>query len=73
MIAGVFTLSAFIGFLGVCAWAYSRRNRARFAEAEMLPLTDEPATAKPVAKSAVKPTAKPTEELPPCCRGGAHS
>lgn len=52
MISGIFTLSAFIGFLGVCAWAYARHNRPRFAEAEMLPLTDEPQAST----------------LPPCCR-----
>jgi cytochrome c oxidase cbb3-type subunit 4 len=43
VISGIFTVLAFVGFLGVTAWAYARHNRARFDEAARLPLDDEPA------------------------------
>lgn len=42
MIAGVVTAFSFSAFLSVCAWAWSRRNRARFEQAAQLPLSDEP-------------------------------
>ena len=41
MISGVFTVLAFLGFLGVIAWTYAAHNRTRFAEAARLPLDDE--------------------------------
>jgi cytochrome c oxidase cbb3-type subunit 4 len=55
MISGVFTTLAFIGFLGVTGWAFSRRNRERFEEASRLPLTDD---ALPDARTAA---------VAPCC------
>ena len=38
--AGV-TLFSFVTFLGVMAWAWSRRNRDRFDEAAQLPFAPE--------------------------------
>lgn len=43
MISGIFTVLAFLAFLGITSWAYARHNRARFDEAARLPLDDEPA------------------------------
>lgn len=40
--SGIFTGLAFLAFLGVTCWAYSRRNRARFEDAAQLPLTEDP-------------------------------
>jgi cytochrome c oxidase cbb3-type subunit 4 len=37
----VLTLVAFICFLGICAWAYSKHAKAGFDEAARLPLTDD--------------------------------
>ena len=44
MISGIFTLAAIASFIGVCWWAYSRKNAARFAEAARLPLVEDSAT-----------------------------
>lgn len=41
MISGAVTLTAFVSFIGISVWAWSRRNRARFEEAARLPLDDE--------------------------------
>ena len=41
MISGVVTLAAFVSFIGIGVWAWSRRNRARFDDASRLPLDDE--------------------------------
>jgi cytochrome c oxidase cbb3-type subunit 4 len=57
MISGIFTTAAFICFIGVTWWAYTRHNRARFDEAAALPLTeDEQHQPAPAAQAA------------PCCR-----
>ena len=37
----VFTLVMFILFVAIVLWAFSARNRERFAEAARLPLDDE--------------------------------
>jgi cytochrome c oxidase cbb3-type subunit 4 len=37
------TLLSFGVFIAILVWALSRRNRARFDEAAMLPFEDEPA------------------------------
>ena len=37
----VVTLLSFVAFAGVVAWAWSRRNRAAFEEAAMLPFADD--------------------------------
>ncbi|MBL6751967.1 MAG: cbb3-type cytochrome oxidase subunit 3 [Nevskia sp.] len=58
MISGIFTLAAFIGFLGVTWWAYTRHNRARFEQAALLPLTEDSEPSAP----------RPKAELPACCR-----
>ena len=42
MISGIFTIAAFGSFIGVCWWAFARKNAARFAEAARLPLVEEP-------------------------------
>ncbi|UUX97911.1 cbb3-type cytochrome c oxidase subunit 3 [Aquabacterium sp. J223] len=34
------TLASFAVFLGLCVWAWCRRNRARFDEAAQLPFED---------------------------------
>ena len=40
------TLLSFVAFVGVMAWAWSRRNLGRFAEAANLPFADgEPGAA----------------------------
>lgn len=41
MISGIVTVIAFASFVGIAVWAWSRRNRARFAAAADLPLQDE--------------------------------
>jgi len=55
VISGIFTSAAFICFIGVTWWAYTRHNRARFEEAAALPLTEDEQP-PPVA---------------PCCRENA--
>jgi cytochrome c oxidase cbb3-type subunit IV len=37
----VTTLLSFVAFVGVVAWAWSRRNQARFDEAAQVPFLDE--------------------------------
>jgi cytochrome c oxidase cbb3-type subunit 4 len=37
------TVLSLLTFLGICAWATARRNRARFDAAAQLPLDDEAA------------------------------
>ena len=56
MISGLITATLLLTFLGITAWAWSSRNRARFAEAAALPLTDD----------------EPLSAVPACCRGGAQ-
>lgn len=41
MISGIVTLFAFLSFIGIAVWAWSRHNRARFESAARLPLEDE--------------------------------
>ncbi len=41
MISGIITASLMLVFLVIVFWAWSSRNRARFAEAASLPLKDE--------------------------------
>lgn len=41
MISGIVTLAAFLSFIGIAVWAWSRHNRARFEEASRLALDDE--------------------------------
>jgi cytochrome c oxidase cbb3-type subunit 4 len=40
----IFTVVSLLTFLGIVAWAWSRRNRSRFDEAAMLPFQDETPT-----------------------------
>ena len=37
----LFTVLAFIAFIGIVWWAYSDRRKATYAEAAMLPLDDD--------------------------------
>ncbi len=37
----VYTVVAFLTFLGIVVWAYSSARRARFEEAERLPFDEE--------------------------------
>jgi cytochrome c oxidase cbb3-type subunit 4 len=46
LLRSIFTVLAFVSFIGICWWAYSRDRRAAFDEAARLPLDDETATAK---------------------------
>jgi cytochrome c oxidase cbb3-type subunit 4 len=82
MISGVFTTLAFIGFLGIAAWAYARRNRARFDEAAQLPLTEDAAhgpaaSATGCARVKVQKSNELPYEWPPstpaCCHKEAGS
>ena len=41
------TLLSFVAFIGVIAWAWSRRNKKRFDEAADLPFADEERSDKP--------------------------
>ena len=41
MISGIVTAILLLAFLGITAWAWSSRQRERFAEAAQLPLRDE--------------------------------
>ena len=41
MISGIITAVLLLSFLGIAAWAWSGRNRRRFADAAALPLTDD--------------------------------
>jgi len=41
MISGLVTLAAFVSFIGIATWAWSRHNRERFDEASRLPLDEE--------------------------------
>lgn len=41
------TLMSFIAFIGIMVWAWSRRNKAAFDEAAMLPFKDENGGPKP--------------------------
>jgi cytochrome c oxidase cbb3-type subunit 4 len=38
----VVTLLSFVAFAGIVVWAWSKRNRAAFQEAAMLPFAEEP-------------------------------
>jgi len=38
---GISTLLVLIAFLGLCAWAYSRRRKNEFDAAAQLPFADE--------------------------------
>ena len=41
------TLLSFVAFIGVIAWAWSRRNQKRFDEAAHLPFADDERRNKP--------------------------
>ncbi|MEL0083372.1 MAG: cbb3-type cytochrome c oxidase subunit 3 [Gammaproteobacteria bacterium] len=43
LIRSGFTLFMLASFLGICWWAYHRRQKPRFDEAANLPFADEPA------------------------------
>ena len=38
---GIITAITFIAFIGVCAWAWSRKRKADFDAASKLPLEEE--------------------------------
>lgn len=52
LIRSLFTVLLFAIFVGIVLWAWSGRNRQRFAEAALLPFADEHAT--PVRAGAEK-------------------
>lgn len=37
----IFTVACLCVFVGIVAWAYSRRNKAQFEEAGRLPLSED--------------------------------
>lgn len=37
----IVTVVSLLVFVGICGWAYARRNRARFDEAAQLPFQSE--------------------------------
>jgi len=41
----IVTLLSFAAFVGIVVWVWSRRNKAQFDEAQMLPFIDEPLAA----------------------------
>jgi cytochrome c oxidase cbb3-type subunit 4 len=41
------TLLSFVAFIGVIAWAWSRRNKKRFDEAANLPFADDERSNQP--------------------------
>ena len=41
LVRGLATAFALLAFLAVVAWAYGRRSRAAFREAEQLPLEED--------------------------------
>jgi cytochrome c oxidase cbb3-type subunit 4 len=41
MISGLVTAALLLLFIGIAVWAWSARNRERFAEAARLPLEDD--------------------------------
>ena len=43
----VITLLSFVAFIGVIAWAWSRRNGKRFDEAAHLPFADDERSHQP--------------------------
>ena len=45
------TLLCFVLFLGIVAWAWSSRSRARFEEAARLPLEDDDGCGGPYGRS----------------------
>ena len=53
------TLLSFGAFVGIVVWVWSRRNRKRFDEAQMLPFLDEPPAAPDPVPAASPPTAAP--------------
>ena len=38
---GIATVFAFIGFMSVCAWAYSSKRKTAFDEASQYPFSDQ--------------------------------
>jgi cytochrome c oxidase cbb3-type subunit IV len=53
----VMTLVSLATFIGIMSWAWSRSNRARFAEAAQLPFVDEAAQLPFVDEAAQLPFA----------------
>ena len=51
------TLLSFLIFAGIVGWTVSRRNKARFDEAQWLPFLDEP----PASTQTPTPTPTPRE------------
>jgi len=45
MISGIITALLLLAFLAIAAWAWSSRNRERFADAASLPLREDAAPA----------------------------
>jgi cytochrome c oxidase cbb3-type subunit IV len=43
LIRSAFTLFMFASFLGICWWAYNRKQKPRFDDAANLPFADEEA------------------------------
>ena len=48
----IVTVLSVLAFAGIVAWAFSRRNRARFKEAEMLPFAEDGTADQPAVPRA---------------------
>ena len=69
------TLLSFAAFVGIVAWVWSRRNRKRFDEAQMLPFLDEPPASAAVPSAPVPSApvpAAPSPTTPPPHRSIGH-
>jgi cytochrome c oxidase cbb3-type subunit 4 len=67
MISGIFTTLAFVMFLGVGYWAYSRHNRGRFDEAARLPFGEDHPSTTACATTPASPARRNTGNDAPCC------
>lgn len=56
----ILTLIAFVSFIGIVWWAYSKRQQAAFSEAERIPLDDD-APYRPSAGAAAPKESGSTE------------
>ncbi|MBV1930745.1 MAG: cbb3-type cytochrome c oxidase subunit 3 [Porticoccaceae bacterium] len=57
--SGIGTILALVAFIGICIWAYSGRNKARFDEAANLPFADE----QPDPETGSKPSTNKDPDL----------
>lgn len=61
-VQSVWTVMAFVVFIGIVIWAFSRRKKADFEKAGRMALDDDKPATDSMNKSAGKPGSKLTEE-----------